>query len=260
MYLDDISKEFSINLGNKDYRSMSLRPYAFNDFDTFIQRTKKSYENPRASDNLDKLDAQLKETTQIMSKNLEDLLYRGDSLDKMGQMSSDLKESSKKYKRAAARINWELLLKQVPMPNPQPRFAPQNPREAFQSQPNVLIQDSTALMRGYHSSSSSSSSGDSGDNIPPFRPLPPGLWPWYDLINGRTWLPSSELFMMPHIVVSKFFPPDEAKKANDARFPKKPELPAYKQESAWVAVQKTMREDFKWAPSPYDPRLRNVRK
>lgn len=48
-----------------------------------------------------------------MSKNLEDLLYRGDSLDKMGQMSSDLRESSKKYKRAAVRINWELLLKQV---------------------------------------------------------------------------------------------------------------------------------------------------
>jgi hypothetical protein len=57
--------------------------------------------------------AQLKETTQIMSKNLEDLLYRGDSLDRMGQMSSDLRESSKKYKRAAVRINWELLLKQV---------------------------------------------------------------------------------------------------------------------------------------------------
>jgi vesicle transport protein SEC22 len=90
-----------------------LRPYAFNDFDTFMQRTKKSYENPRATNNLDKVQAQLKETTQIMSKNLEDLLYRGDSLDRMGQMSSDLRESSKKYKRAAVRINWELLLKQV---------------------------------------------------------------------------------------------------------------------------------------------------
>ncbi|KAF1353160.1 Longin-like domain-containing protein [Delphinella strobiligena] len=110
IYLDDISAEF-INT-HKDYRAPNLRPYAFNDFDTFIQRTKKSYENPRASDNLTKLDQQLKETTQIMSKNLEDLLYRGDSLDKMGQMSSDLRESSKKYKRAAVRINWELLLKQ----------------------------------------------------------------------------------------------------------------------------------------------------
>ncbi|THX46913.1 snare-like protein [Aureobasidium pullulans] len=112
MYLDDVSAEFLSTHRDVDYRSGTLRPYAFNDFDTFMQRTKKSYENPRASNNLDKVQAQLKETTQIMSKNLEDLLYRGDSLDRMGQMSSDLRESSKKYKRAAVRINWELLLKQ----------------------------------------------------------------------------------------------------------------------------------------------------
>jgi hypothetical protein len=113
MYLDDVSAEFLSTHRDTEYRSPALRPYAFNDFDTFMQRTKKSYENPRASNNLDKVQAQLKETTQIMSKNLEDLLYRGDSLDRMGQMSSDLRESSKKYKRAAVRINWELLLKQV---------------------------------------------------------------------------------------------------------------------------------------------------
>jgi len=47
-----------------------------------------------------------------MTKNIEDLLYRGDSLEKMGDMSSRLREDSAKYKRAAVRINWELLLKQ----------------------------------------------------------------------------------------------------------------------------------------------------
>ena len=113
IYLDDIAQEFVNTHRDADYRSGTLRPYAFNDFDTFIQRTKKSYENPRASDNLDKVQAQLKETTQIMSKNLEDLLYRGDSLERMSTMSSDLRDASKKYKRAAVRINWELLLKQV---------------------------------------------------------------------------------------------------------------------------------------------------
>ena len=50
--------------------------------------------------------------TQVMTKNIEDLLYRGDSLEKMGDMSSRLREDSAKYKRAAVRINWELLLKQ----------------------------------------------------------------------------------------------------------------------------------------------------
>lgn len=48
-----------------------------------------------------------------MTKNIEDLLYRGDSLERMGELSGRLREDSKKYKRAAVRINWELLVKQV---------------------------------------------------------------------------------------------------------------------------------------------------
>jgi hypothetical protein len=151
MYLDDVSAEFLSTHRDTEYRSPALRPYAFNDFDTFMQRTKKSYENPRASNNLDKVQAQLKETTQIMSKNLEDLLYRGDSLDRMGQMSSDLRESSKKYKRAAVRINWELLLKQV--------------REDFRYTYQTLLTDcySTVPLPLSARSSCSSSSGASGE-------------------------------------------------------------------------------------------------
>lgn len=113
IYLDDVSSEFCSTHKDVEYLSPNLRPYAYNEFDTFIQRTKKSYENPRASDNLDKVQAQLKETTQIMSKNLEDLLYRGDSLERMSNLSNDLRDASQKYKRAAVRINWQLLLQQV---------------------------------------------------------------------------------------------------------------------------------------------------
>jgi vesicle transport protein SEC22 len=51
--------------------------------------------------------------TKVMTKNIEDLLYRGDSLERMGEMSGRLREDSKKYRKAAVRINWELLLKQV---------------------------------------------------------------------------------------------------------------------------------------------------
>ena len=50
--------------------------------------------------------------TKVMTKNIEDLLYRGDSLERMGEMSGRLREDSRKYKRAAVRINWELLVKQ----------------------------------------------------------------------------------------------------------------------------------------------------
>ncbi|KAJ5887662.1 hypothetical protein N7495_007703 [Penicillium taxi] len=111
-YLADIAAEFTTTYSPAQYKSPNLRPYAFVEFDTFIQRTKKLYQDGRASQNLDKLNDELRDVTKVMTKNIEDLLYRGDSLERMGELSGRLREDSKKYRRAAVRINWELLLKQ----------------------------------------------------------------------------------------------------------------------------------------------------
>lgn len=112
-YLQDLSSEFTTTYSSAQYLSPTCRPYAFVGFDTFIQRTKKTYQDSRATQNLDKLNDELKDVTKVMTKNIEDLLYRGDSLERMGDISSRLREDSRKYKKAAVRINWELLLKQV---------------------------------------------------------------------------------------------------------------------------------------------------
>lgn len=111
-YLSDLSSEFSSTYTQAQLSAPSLRPYAFMEFDTFIQRTKATYSDTRATQNLDKLNSELQDVTKVMTKNIEDLLYRGDSLERMGEMSSRLRDDSKKYKRAAVRINWELLMKQ----------------------------------------------------------------------------------------------------------------------------------------------------
>ncbi|EGE07470.1 transporter SEC22 [Trichophyton equinum CBS 127.97] len=111
-YLSDIATEFFNTYSPTRYLSSSLRPYAFVEFDSFIQRTKKSYQDSRASQNIEKLNDELKDVTKVMTKNIEDLLYRGDSLERMGEMSGRLREDSKKYRKAAVRINWELLIKQ----------------------------------------------------------------------------------------------------------------------------------------------------
>lgn len=111
-YLSDLATEFTTNYASSTYLSPTCRPYAFVEFDTFIQRTKKTYQDSRASQNLDKLNDELRDVTKVMTKNIEDLLYRGDSLERMGEMSGRLREDSKKYRKAAVRINWELLLKQ----------------------------------------------------------------------------------------------------------------------------------------------------
>lgn len=82
------------------------------EFDNFIAKTKATYGDARATQNLDKLNDELRDVTKVMTKNIEDLLYRGDSLERMGEMSSRLLDDSKKYRRAAVRINWDLMLKQ----------------------------------------------------------------------------------------------------------------------------------------------------
>ncbi|KAF1961112.1 transport protein-like protein sec22 [Byssothecium circinans] len=111
-YLSDLDKEFTQVYSPDKYLAPGLRPYAFSSFDNYIQQTKATYQDSRASQNLDKLNDELKDVTKVMTKNIEDLLYRGDSLERMGDISSRLREDSRKYKKAAVRINWELLLKQ----------------------------------------------------------------------------------------------------------------------------------------------------
>jgi vesicle transport protein SEC22 len=111
-YLSDLAQEFSSTYSASQLHNPALRPYAFMEFDTFIQRTKATYSDTRATQNLDKLNSELQDVTKVMTKNIEDLLYRGDSLERMGEMSSRLRDDSKKYRRAAVRINWELMLKQ----------------------------------------------------------------------------------------------------------------------------------------------------
>ncbi|KAF2432258.1 transport protein-like protein sec22 [Tothia fuscella] len=110
-YLSDLADEFTSTYPSQQYLAASCRPYAFVDFDSFIQKTKKTYQDSRATQNLDKLNDELKDVTKVMTKNIEDLLYRGDSLEKMGEMSGRLREDSRKYKKAAMRMNWDLLLK-----------------------------------------------------------------------------------------------------------------------------------------------------
>ncbi|KAI1406517.1 snare-like protein [Hypoxylon fuscum] len=111
-YLSDLSAEFAQSYPAQQLHSPTLRPYAFMEFDTFISRTKALYADARASQNLDRLNDELRDVTKVMTKNIEDLLYRGDSLERMGEMSSRLRDDSRKYRKAAVKINWDLLIKQ----------------------------------------------------------------------------------------------------------------------------------------------------
>jgi vesicle transport protein SEC22 len=110
-YLLEISREFFQSHGNDALRQ-DTRPYAFVSFDNYMQKTKKLYQDERAQSNLDKLNNELEDVKSVLHKNIEDLLYRGDSLDKMSDLSSSIRLESSKYRKAARKINIDLLIKQ----------------------------------------------------------------------------------------------------------------------------------------------------
>ena len=148
-YLDELSKEFQRSYEGKI--ETVTRPYAFMGFgkrtalkhtdltpDTFISKTTRLYRDSRTltqgagpaagpSSQLDQLNENLQDVTRIMTKNMEDLLWRGDSLDRMStglpsslsltrtsgmsHLSTSLRSESAKYRKAARNINLEALLR-----------------------------------------------------------------------------------------------------------------------------------------------------
>ncbi|OCH95982.1 snare-like protein [Obba rivulosa] len=113
-YLDELSKEFATSYGAKV--EAVRKPYAFVGFDTFMGKTARLYQDTRtasaAGSNLDKLNDELQDVTRIMTKNMEELLWRGDSLDRMSHLSTSLRSESEKYRKAARNINIQAMLRQ----------------------------------------------------------------------------------------------------------------------------------------------------
>ncbi|KAF8529254.1 protein transport protein Sec22 [Hysterangium stoloniferum] len=117
-YLDELSKEFTQSYGSKV--DSVRKPYAFVGFDTFMSKTARLYQDTRTAtaaaessgSNLDKLNGDLQDVTRIMTKNMEELLWRGDSLDKMSHLSTSLRSESERYRKAARNINLQAMLRQ----------------------------------------------------------------------------------------------------------------------------------------------------
>ncbi|KAG0053227.1 SNAP receptor [Gryganskiella cystojenkinii] len=114
-YLDDLAKEFFISYGNEMDRP-GLRPYAFVKFDTFMQKTKRLYQDTRTQSNLTKLHEDLQDVTKIMTKNMEDLLYRGETLDNLQGKSELLLRDSARYRKTARDVNLQALYRKYGPP------------------------------------------------------------------------------------------------------------------------------------------------
>eukprot|EP00842_Homolaphlyctis_polyrhiza_P005246 jgi/Hompol1/5722/HPOL_002039-RA len=106
-YLEELQKEFQSLYGNEI--GTVARPYAFVKFDSFIQKTKKLYKDARTQRNLHKLNEDLGQVTQIMTKNIQEVLGRGAVLDQMSTMSQNLKEESSKFRKDSRHLNLQAL-------------------------------------------------------------------------------------------------------------------------------------------------------
>eukprot|EP00878_Enallax_costatus_P019233 GHUV01020287.1.p1 GENE.GHUV01020287.1~~GHUV01020287.1.p1 ORF type:complete len:173 (+),score=29.37 GHUV01020287.1:415-933(+) len=78
-YLEELAGEFSRLYGSQV--DGVTRPYAFIKFDTFIQKTKKLFQDTRSQRNMAALTADLAEVHTIMSRNIAEVLGQGEKLD-----------------------------------------------------------------------------------------------------------------------------------------------------------------------------------
>ncbi len=78
-YLEELRREFFTVYGAQVTRAS--RPYEFIRFDTFIQKTKKVYGDSRTQRNLDRISTELRDVHSIMTKNINDVISRGEKLE-----------------------------------------------------------------------------------------------------------------------------------------------------------------------------------
>ncbi|KZV31626.1 25.3 kDa vesicle transport protein-like [Dorcoceras hygrometricum] len=108
-YLEDLKKEFERVYG--DQIETAGRPYAFIKFDTFILKTKKLYQDTRTQRNISKLNDELYEVHQIMTRNVQEVLGVGEKLDQVSEMSSRLTSESRIYADKAKDLNRQALIR-----------------------------------------------------------------------------------------------------------------------------------------------------
>lgn len=102
-FLEDLSQEFYSQYGHKI--NTATRPYSFIEFDTYIQKAKKTYSDSRGGRHLNALNTELQDVQRIMVQNIDDVLQRGAILSELDSRAQNLSMMSAKYKKDAASLN-----------------------------------------------------------------------------------------------------------------------------------------------------------
>ncbi|RWS07301.1 vesicle-trafficking protein SEC22b-like protein [Dinothrombium tinctorium] len=102
-YLEDLQNEFVSQYGSRV--NTVTRPYSFIEFDTYIQKAKRSFMDSRARRNLSQLNSELQDVQKIMVQNIDDVLQRGVAISDLDNKASSLSLMSQKYRKEARYLN-----------------------------------------------------------------------------------------------------------------------------------------------------------
>jgi len=104
-FLEDLANEFHSCYGKK-VQSVN-RPYSFIEFDTYIQRARRSFMDSRTRRNLTTLNTELQDVQRIMVRNIDDVLQRGSLLSDLDNKAQTLSINSQRYKKDARHLNMQ---------------------------------------------------------------------------------------------------------------------------------------------------------
>ncbi|KAN0042905.1 hypothetical protein ACTA71_010536 [Dictyostelium dimigraforme] len=108
-FLDDLQKEFYNQYGSQV--PSAKRPYQFIAFESFITKTKRLYQDTRTQKNLSNISVELDEVRNIMTKNIKDIVGRGEKLNDLNDKAEYLLKDSLKYEKETVALSSKLFFK-----------------------------------------------------------------------------------------------------------------------------------------------------
>jgi len=111
---DGMTKELMREYGDRWRYTVdtAARPYAFIKYDPLIQRLARDFVDPTSRANSSKLNSDLTDIQNIMKRNIEEVLNRGEKLENVSAISSKLVDQSKEFKWGAKKLTWQAMLNQ----------------------------------------------------------------------------------------------------------------------------------------------------
>ena len=103
-YLTDLKKEFFFKFETAKINNASVA-YAFMDFEPFIEKTKREYEQSKTTRNLSQVQGNLTDIHKVMTKSLSEVVNRGEDINALGTKSDLVLAESESYRKASVDLN-----------------------------------------------------------------------------------------------------------------------------------------------------------